>query len=74
MSLEPIEPPETELTEEEIIEDAASRLAEALRAKPELMCPDELSTRSPLPVGRVDLRAVVSGYSDSGFAIAGHVT
>jgi hypothetical protein len=31
MSLEPIEPPETELTGEEIIEDAASRLVEALR-------------------------------------------
>ena len=30
MSLEPIEPPETELTGEEIIEDAASRLVEAL--------------------------------------------
>jgi len=47
----------------------SSRRPVQSRAKPELMCPDELSTRSPFPVGRVDLRAVVSVYSDSGFAV-----
>ena len=33
------------------------------------MCPGEFSAGSPLPVGRVDLRVAVSGYSHSGFAI-----
>src|ERR1700691_3670817 len=43
----------------------------APRAKPELVCPREPRAGSPLPGGRVDLNAEVSGYSHSGFAIAG---
>src|ERR1035441_3666152 len=44
------------------------------RAKPELLCPVEISEDSPLPVGRVELRGVASGYIDSGFAITDATT
>ena len=40
-----------------------------LRAKPDLVCTVEPIAGSPLPVGHVDLRAVASGYSHSGFAV-----
>jgi hypothetical protein len=43
--------------------------ARQVRAKPELVCPVESCAESPLPVGRVDLSEVPSGYSYSGFAI-----
>jgi hypothetical protein len=39
------------------------------RAEPELLCPFELCAESPLPDGRVDLSAALSGYIDSGSAI-----
>src|ERR1017187_491249 len=39
-----------------------------VRAKPKLVCPVELCAGSALPVGRVDLRPMASGYGDSGFA------
>jgi hypothetical protein len=38
-------------------------------AKPEFLWPGEILARSPLPDGRVDLGAVVSGYINSGFAV-----
>ena len=36
------------------------------------MRPGEVCSRSPLPGGRVDLRAVASGYIDSGSGIVGN--
>ena len=39
-------------------------------AKPELLCPVSWTSGSALPVGRVDLSVVASGYTYSGFAIA----
>jgi hypothetical protein len=45
--------------------------AVALRAKPKFLCPQKSCAVSPLPVGRVDLDAEVSGYSNSGFAVVG---
>jgi len=41
------------------------------RAKPEFLWPGEFRARSPLPDGRVDYGAVLSGYANSGFAIMG---
>ncbi len=41
-----------------------------VRAKPESLCPVEDCARSPLPDGRVDLSALLSGYINSGFAVA----
>src|SRR5271157_4152635 len=41
------------------------------RAEPGLLCPVESGAGSPLPDGRVDLIAVVSGYTIPGSAIAG---
>jgi hypothetical protein len=43
--------------------------AKAFRAESELLCRDELRRGSPLPVGRVNLRAPASGYTNSGSAI-----
>jgi len=40
------------------------------RAKPASLCPVENCVRSPLPDGRVDLNALLSGYINSGFAIS----
>src|SRR5271166_1421785 len=45
------------------------RVSPVSRAKPELVCPGEPRAGSPLPGGRVYLKAAVSGYSHSGFAI-----
>jgi hypothetical protein len=39
------------------------------RAKPESLCPVESCVRSPLPDGRVDLNTLLSGYTNSGFAL-----
>jgi len=38
-------------------------------AKPELECPVEVTRRSLLPVGRIDLAVEALGYIDSGFAL-----
>jgi hypothetical protein len=40
-----------------------------ITAKPELVCPGDFCARSSLPDGRADFVAVLSGYSNSGFAI-----
>jgi len=40
-----------------------------VRAQPESLCPVCDCARSPLPGGRVDLRALLSGYIYSGFAL-----
>ena len=37
------------------------------------MCAVEFCAMSPLPVGRVDLSEVASGYSHSGSAIVAHL-
>jgi len=42
-----------------------------IRAKPEFLRPGEFRARSPLPDGRVDFGTVLSGYTNSGFAVAG---
>ena len=47
----------------------ARRMAAPARAKPGILYPDWPRSRSPLPVGRVDLSAEVSGYIIPGFAI-----
>ncbi len=39
------------------------------RAEPEFLCPVRTRSRSPLPDGRVNLNAVLSGYTDSGSAL-----
>jgi hypothetical protein len=39
------------------------------RAKLEFLWPGEFRARSPLPDGRVDFGVVLSGYTNSGFAI-----
>jgi hypothetical protein len=44
-------------------------MAAPARAKPGILYPDWPRSRSPLPVGRVDLSAEVSGYIIPGFAI-----
>ena len=41
-----------------------------LRAKRESLWPGEFRARSPLSDGRVDFGVVLSGYTNSGFAIA----
>jgi hypothetical protein len=40
-----------------------------VRAKPESLWPGEFRARSPLPDGRVDFGSVLSGYTNSGFAV-----
>ena len=55
--------------QDNLLAEAAST-KNLFRAKPELVWPVNFCAGSPLPVGRVDLSAVVSGYSHSGFAIA----
>ena len=47
-----------------------SRWLKFARAEPELLCSVEFYTGSPLPGGRVDFGAAVSGYVDSGSAVA----
>jgi hypothetical protein len=43
------------------------------RAKPESLCPGNFHARSPLPEGLVDFGAVLSGYTNSGFAVVAKV-
>ena len=50
---------------------ATVALPKNLTAKPELQCSDSLHSRSPRPVGRADSGVEATGYTHSGFTVAG---
>jgi hypothetical protein len=48
----------------------ANRISAGFRAKPESLCPGRFLSGAPLPDGRVDFDALLSGYTIFGFAVA----
>src|ERR1035437_6843625 len=53
-----------------MLRGAIAHVKRSIYGKTGILCLDWLHWRSPLPVGRVDLRALASGYIVHGFAIA----